>query len=92
MTQYRVMKKTYLTTVDAEQVMPIVPPPQFKTQTVQIRVVQGGFIDVFGMWHQAPRRVKDAVRLCGRWYWAKNIRDRHSGEILLSKTILFPVG
>ena len=91
MTQYRVLKKTYLTQVAAEQVLPIVPVPSFTTQTVQIRVVQGGFIDDFGMWHQAPKRVKDAVRIGGIWYWARQIRDKHSGEILLSKTILFPV-
>ena len=75
--------------VHAEQVLPIVPVPVFRTNTSHVRIVQGGFMDDENRWHSAPKRIKEAVRLGGRWYWAFQIRDTH-GKLILSKELLFP--
>jgi hypothetical protein len=89
MPKYRVMKKQTLTEVNAEQVVPITPAPSFRTQTVHVRVVQGGFMDDKHQWHEAPRRIKDAVRINGVWYWACHIRNPHSGDMILRRKMLF---
>jgi hypothetical protein len=74
----------------AEQVVPIKPTPVFRSNTSHIRVVQGGFMDDCQLWHPAPKRIKEAIRVNGTWYWAIHIRDR-KGKMILSKALLFPV-
>lgn len=87
--KYRVSEDRAITAVSAEQVIPIVPIPQFHRNTAHIRVVQGGFMDDADCWHQAPKKIKEAVRLNGIWYWACRIRDNH-GKMLISKDLLLP--
>lgn len=89
MPQYRVYKAVEMTMLPVEQVVPITPKPMFRSNTSHVRVVQGGFMDDARMWHAAPKRVKEAVRVNGVWYWAFQIRDR-KGKLMLSKTLLFP--
>ena len=90
MPYYRVYKRQLMTTVAAEQVAPITPEPFFRSHTSHIRVVQGGFMDDKQCWHQAPKRIKEAVKLDGHWYWALQIRDRR-GNLMLSKELLSTV-
>lgn len=87
---YRVYKRPVMDQVAAEQVVPIQPSPVFRSNTSSVHVVQGGFMDDQHCWHEAPKGIKEAVRLGGTWYWAKKIRDR-SGKIILSKSLLFPI-
>lgn len=89
MPKYRTMKKSVLSAVNAEQVVPIIPSPVFRTQTVHVRVIQGGFMDDENHWHDAPRRIKDALRINGIWYWACHVRNPHSGDMILRKSLLF---
>lgn len=86
---YRVYKRPVMTMVAAEQVVPILPEPFFRSHTSHMRVVQGGFMDDGQHWHQAPKRIKEAVRINGIWYWAFRLRDRR-GQLLLSKDLMFP--
>lgn len=83
----RVFKKVMLTMVDAEQVTPIQPVPFFRSHTSHMKVIQGGFMDDQQKWHPAPKKIKEAVRLNGTWYWAFRIRDR-KGKMILSKTLM----
>jgi hypothetical protein len=90
MPQYRVFKPTTVDHLTAEQVVPIQPPPLFRSNTSHVRVVQGGFMDDQQRWHPAPKRIKEAIRVNGRWYWVCNIRDR-KGRMILSKALLYPM-
>lgn len=90
MPKYRVYKQQLLTQLSADQVFPITPPPVFSTHTSHIKIMQSGFMDDKNTWHQAPKNIKEAVRINGIWYWACGIRNRHSGKIMISKALLFP--
>lgn len=89
MPQYKVYKEPKIDMLSAEQVVPIQPSPLFRENTSHIRVVQGGFMDDRSIWHSAPKRVKEAIRVNGVWYWAVNIRDR-KGRYILKKQLLWP--
>lgn len=89
MPKYRVYKPKELTMLPAEQIVPVHPKPVFRSNTSHVRVVQGGFMDDGRTWHEAPKRIKEAVRVHGNWYWVFSMRDR-KGKWLLSKSLLFP--
>lgn len=89
MPQYRVYKAKCLTMLPAEQIVPVDPKPIFRSNTSHVRVVQGGFMDDTRQWHEAPKRIKEAVRVNGCWYWVFQMRDR-KGRWLLHKSLLFP--
>lgn len=73
--------------LSAEQVIPVDPKPYFKGNTTHIKIVQGGFMDDKHVWHKAPKRIKEAFRIKGIWYWASHVRDNH-GKLLLSDSLL----
>ncbi len=83
----RVYKPKLLTEVTAEQVFPIQPSPYFRSHTTHVKVIQGGFMDDGQMWHKAPNKIKEAVKINGTWYWACKIRDK-KGNLILSKSLL----
>lgn len=83
----RVFKRPVLTILSCDQVFPIKPEPNFLIHTTHVHVIQGGFMDDSNVWHQAPKKVKEAVKLNGVWYWAFKIRDR-KGKMMLSKSIM----
>lgn len=89
MPKYRVYKQTSIDMLSAEQVVPIKPTPVFRSNTSHVRVIQGGFMDDRQQWYAAPKRIKEAFRINGMWYWAIHIRDR-KGRMILSKSLLFP--
>lgn len=89
MSRYKTVEPKIMMMVDAEKVVPILPVPTFRSHTVHVRVIQGGFMDDSNRWYQAPKRIKEAVRINGIWYWAFRIRDNH-GKMLISKDLLFP--
>lgn len=89
MPQYRIYKRQEMTMIPAEKIVPIQPKPVFRSNTSHIKVVQGGFIDDEQCWHEAPKRIKEAIRVDGIWYWVFQVRDR-KGNWLLAKSLLFP--
>lgn len=83
-------KKNYVEKLDlipAEKVLPIVPVPSFRTNTVHIKVIQGGFMDDQNRWHTAPKKTKEAVRINGWWYWVTGIRNKE-GNVVISKRLI----
>jgi hypothetical protein len=80
------------TEFSANEIIPIIPPPIFKTHTVNVRISRGGFSDDMNVWHKAPKRntqpYREAIRLEGTWFWSSGVRDKNN-NILIPKTLLY---